>query len=646
MKGKNGLAALGYHEMGWVPIPLCWPTKSGKCGCGKDHTGKNVGKAPLLGKNYQDLRPTREDIISWWTQWPNANVGILLEPSKLAVIDPDSPEARNEVRNLTTPHTPRAITGRGEHYYFISPGVAKRMTKRGSSKAIDILSAGYVVAPPSVHRNGESYVWFESPSDVTLAPLPPWAAEFFEEETPSLSIEAPLEGGDFSKTLSKWRKKIPRKVLRTLLADEAQVGKRSEILWWMEHEMIKAGLSHADVFTLIRGSVWNKYAGRSDEVKRLQEEIAAAVESEVVDEEPEEEEEQSSLSIRIENYPQLMADLMSYPGWLVEGFWTRRSHGFIAGEPKSFKTTIALDMAVAISSGGLFLGKFPVIEQGPVVIIQNENAPWIIKDRLMKITSSRGLLGVVTNEEDMIKVQFPPALPIYFVNQQGFNLLDPIYQKMLEKIVTETKPILVVLDPLYLMFDGDVNSAKDLNPVLSWLLDLKDKYNTGIMVIHHMNKGGGRETKRGGQRMLGSTTLHGWVESGLYITVNDPEDHSDDEDLHQAATASVTIEREFRGAGIYPKVDLTLRMGEFGEPVYNVLVEKHQEGGRGRRRANDDQLIADVLNYLQLKPGSSIRQIAVACGISRKKIGEVLKRLEDEGLITNAEEGVTLITTR
>src|SRR5437667_11499803 len=90
-------AALRYRECGWFPIPLCWPTPEGRCGCGRGHQGKEIGKAPLVGNGYQHLRPTEADVCGWWTRWPDANIGILLEPSSLVVVDVDSPEAEAEV---------------------------------------------------------------------------------------------------------------------------------------------------------------------------------------------------------------------------------------------------------------------------------------------------------------------------------------------------------------------------------------------------------------------------------------------------------------------------------------------------------------------------------------------------------------------
>src|SRR5690606_13309590 len=189
------------------------------------------------------------------------------------------------------------------------------------------------------------------------------------------------------------------------------------------------------------------------------------------------------------------------------------------------------------------------------------------------------------------------------------NLLDPIYQKTLEKAIKTLDPVLIILDPLYLMFDGDVNSAKDLNPVLNWLLRMKNDYGIGVMVIHHMNKGGNRSgVVRGGQRMLGSTTLHGWVESALYISSREEEEETEeDEGAYNgklesvgAGSAKITVEREFRGAGMYPRLDIQIKMGEFGSPDYSVVVEKHQPRDR-RRKISKNQTRDDLLNFLEMQ---------------------------------------------
>ena len=84
-------------------------------------------------------------------------------------------------------------------------------------------------------------------------------------------------------------------------------------------------------------------------------------------------------------------------------------------------------------------------------------------------------------------VKWAPELPLYFVNQEGFTLSDEKKKKSLELLIEKINPVLVIFDPLYLMFDGDINKAEDLNPALNWLLQLKNKYRTSFMLLHHYN---------------------------------------------------------------------------------------------------------------------------------------------------------------
>ena len=190
LPGNNLRAALKYLRLGWYPIPICWPVTGedgeAMCGCGRGHTGKDVGKAPLLGKDYQALRPTEADVTAWWTRWPEANIAVLIEPSGLIVVDPDSSEAIAEAHALGLPPTATVKSGKGEHHYYTRPpGVpASRKTRGGTSKALDVLGRGYVLVPPSLHRNGARYAW-TSPKGVSPQPPPPWVCDWLTPQTPA-----------------------------------------------------------------------------------------------------------------------------------------------------------------------------------------------------------------------------------------------------------------------------------------------------------------------------------------------------------------------------------------------------------------------------------------------------------------------------
>lgn len=187
--------ALQYFNRGWYPIPLCWPDRKGQCGCLRRHVNpKEIGKAPLVGKGFLNRIPTAREVKEWWTTWPEANIGVLLEPSGIIVMDLDGQEAIEEAATLIHPHTgPVARTGRqggGVHYYFKKPDglLAGDRLKTGKSRGIDIKIQGYVVLPPSRHRSLSSYTWVAHPDHTDLTDPPDWVIGQLKARKPTETI--------------------------------------------------------------------------------------------------------------------------------------------------------------------------------------------------------------------------------------------------------------------------------------------------------------------------------------------------------------------------------------------------------------------------------------------------------------------------
>lgn len=354
-------------------------------------------------------------------------------------------------------------------------------------------------------------------------------------------------------------KKLNTKTLELLFMpeDEVLLYDRSEKLWELECTLLEAGIPQKDVVNLVAASNWNKYKGRKDETKRITSEVAKAAEKVDIPVDANYDRPEKEWT----SYSELMGRTLRDPGWLIEGVWQRSSHGMIAGEPKTYKSVLATDMAVAVASGEPFLGKYAVHQQGPVMYIQEENSPWLVQDRNLKIANSRGLLNgeVKYHSRTKMTVKMPKDLPIYYLNNQGFDLTSQEDKDFLEESIKEIKPVLIIFDPLYLMLGGsDENSSKDIRPLLSWLLKIRYEYRTSIIVLHHWNKSG--KSERGGQRMLGSVLWHGWVESAMYTSVVNEVEHE------------IQIDREFRSFEKPPKVNVKFKFGKPGDDFYEARI--------------------------------------------------------------------------
>lgn len=545
-------------------------------------------------------------------------------------VDPRKITPRPTIAWESSPHRYQALWKLDKHYTpseieYINRALAKKV---GADQGSWILTK--VLRIPGTHN----YKYEEAPQGRLM-----WKAGKVYTQKEIVHFTEP-ETIDADTLLSKYWDRIPERARNLLTVTEVSPGTRSDTLWYLEHELAKANIPLEEIYVIIKNSAWNKFKGRSDEQTRLSSEIARAFEDEGgMGSSQKQSEDFSSQGFILENDTGLMSDMSLYPGWLIKNFWTRKSHGIVAGEPKSFKSTLVMDMAVSVASGKPFLGQYEVVDKGPVVIIQNENAAWIMRDRMSKIRASKGLIGEVDegDNEGQYHIKFPTELPIYYINQQGFSLSNQAHKEELEKLLTKIKPRLVVFDPLYLMFDGDINSAKDLNPVLSWLLYLKDRHEFSLVLVHHWGKA--KSSHRGGQRMLGSTTLHGWIESAWYISVKgasveEPPETGDSLDVETPSSqSSLRMEREFRGAGRYPLIDITVGMGEFGSDTYSVEVGVAQETGKDAP-PTDDEVRCEVRDYLEIRHRADIAEISKELGVSQRVVRKACTVLKDENFLS------------
>jgi DNA polymerase I-like protein with 3'-5' exonuclease and polymerase domains len=174
-------AALSYATNGYPILPL-YPARDGLCACPERYklNGKcKPGKHPIgdLAPNaHQDATTDPARITTWWTLWPDANIGIALGPAGLVDIAPDSIDWHAQFVAFGLPPTMHFASGGGdghEHYLYRRGEMPLvRIAKRGE---YDLLTDGYCVAPPSVHESGRAYRWLE---DVAPVEVPPWAGQF------------------------------------------------------------------------------------------------------------------------------------------------------------------------------------------------------------------------------------------------------------------------------------------------------------------------------------------------------------------------------------------------------------------------------------------------------------------------------------
>jgi len=187
--------------------------------------------------------------------------------------------------------------------------------------------------------------------------------------------------------------------------------------------------------------------------------------------------------------------------WLIEGLWGARAVGIIGGQPKCYKTFLALDLAVAVASGTPCLRRFPTPRAGRVLLFAAEDALHIVRARL------EGIAHAAAAEFQSLDIHVITA-PVLRLDRQQ-------HQQALQATVAELKPTLLVLDPLVRLHAIDENVAAEVAPLLAYLRRLQRLHQTAVALVHHARKGAAHE--RGGQALRGSSELHAWGDSNLYL---------------------------------------------------------------------------------------------------------------------------------
>jgi hypothetical protein len=153
---------------------------------------KPGSKVPATARGFKDASRNPVVIRERWGRNPRYGVGVATGHG-LTVVDMDvngvdggDTLAELERKHGKLPDAPMALTGSGgAHWYFLAP--RDTPTRPRFAPGLDLKAiGGYVVAPPSLHPNGEPYRWDvgDHPTERPLAPIPKWLLENGKRHNP------------------------------------------------------------------------------------------------------------------------------------------------------------------------------------------------------------------------------------------------------------------------------------------------------------------------------------------------------------------------------------------------------------------------------------------------------------------------------
>ena len=294
--------------------------------------------------------------------------------------------------------------------------------------------------------------------------------------------------------------------------------------------------------------------------------------------------------------------------WLIENLWLDNAVGLIGGEPKSYKSFAAMSLAVAVASGKPCFGHYNVKRQGPVILYSAEDSLAMVKDRI------EGISAAMAADFD--------TLDLHVITTPKLRIDSDVDRRKMETLLQSLKPVLLVLDPFVRLHRVDENSSGEVAGVLSWLRDLQRQYCINIVMVHHARKRAGNE--RPGQSLRGSSELHAWGDSNLYLRRMTDEDYYVDLTIEHRAAPS--------------QGDIQLRLQTSDEKPYLVY-----EGGESSSRippSPEERIIDALQNHEGKISGESLRS---ACGMKSSTFWQALNQLVSQKVVTKTENNSYLL---
>lgn len=467
--------AIEYAKRGFAVLPL-----------------KHKGKDPIFKGGFLEATTDLEQIETWWTEKPHANVGIATGEMSggIAVIDLDIKPDQGidgglalkewESKHGSFPDTVCVTTGGGgRHLYY---KVDKPFScARGIIEGVDVrCNGGYVVAPGSVHSNGNLYEWDYSPDEIEIAPANSSVyalLELMSADVNNTAFKSPevIKAGARVDTLFKMTCSLQAKNL----SDEAiKAAVRTENAERCQPPLTEKELEK-EVFPALQ-RYEKGVANKSEPLKKKVEPLKMLSASEIMD----------------MDLPKITFHVNSI---LADGVT------ILSAKSKYYKSWLCLQLALAVASGKHFLG-YPTV-QSDVLYLDLENDLRVTQDRLAKVSGG-----------DKIPDN------IYIVNECA--RMGSGFEEQIEKALADNPKIgVVIIDVLQYVKFNKTSRETDYEcdyKTFKYLKSLTRERPLSIICVHHNRKM--TDDSDPFSNMLGSTALMGATDEEIIIHKRKRED--------------------------------------------------------------------------------------------------------------------------
>ena len=177
------------------------------------------------------------------------------------------------------------------------------------------------------------------------------------------------------------------------------------------------------------------------------------------------------------------------PRWLVDGLIPAGACGFLAGHAKTYKSWIALYLALCVTTGRPFFGHATM--RGKVWYLDAESILAFMQDRFKRVAR-----GLEASEDEQNSLHMTPGR-LVLSNEAAMRLFADELLRL--------RPVLVILDCFSRFHELDEDRANDMAPFLGQLKDAGTRAGCTLLVIHHSPK-----SEKSPDPLRGSGDLLAW----------------------------------------------------------------------------------------------------------------------------------------
>lgn len=483
--GRNTMvdAAVNYAEHGLAVFPL-----------------EAQGKRPATEHGLKDASTDPKKVREMFLKRPFSNIGMACgaQSGGIIVVDIDIDDEKGKDGNDSLkewehehgalPDTAMTLTGRGgNHYLYRSTGATR--SRIACKEGIDIRAdGGYIVLPPSIHPNGTQYMWEYELSDYGIVDA--------NQSVIDLMNEGVEEGAEF---------KMP---------DIVPSGERNGTLYKLACSMQARGNSDEAIMAAVSAENQTrcKPPVDDDEVKRI---VTSAL-TKPKGTSPfktEEDEKHETKPLETFTFNDLLGMDLQPPEFLVDGILPK-GVCLLGAPPKSGKSWMALDLAIQVSSGGLFLGRR--CKEAGVLYLTLEDSWYRVKSRTMKLQQGRPVSDKL--HYAIMADRISPG-----------DMEDGLCKQIEMELDAHPDIELVIVDTLQLVTPskqrGD-DAYSSTYTILNTIRPFWQERGIGFLLIHHTRKKTINDVDPF-ETFLGSQALTGATDAMYIISSKKEDDFSD-----------------------------------------------------------------------------------------------------------------------